>query len=103
MVLLTETAAIQRYGNDGVNNNQSMQTIASSVPCLSLPMHHQTAIENGFSLGRAYDIYFDDSQDVRTGDKVVIGSESYVVKAVQPYHMPLVAHLRCLTEQEVRS
>lgn len=103
MMLLTQTGDIQRYGSDGVNNNQSMQTIASGIACLALPMNTQTAIENEFSLGRAYDVYCDDSQDVRTGDKFVIGSDTYVVKAVQAYHMPPVNHLRCSTEQEVQS
>lgn len=101
MLLLNQTCTITRNQPLGTNGRNQQQTFASAVSCLALPMNHTTAIENDFSLGRAYDVYFDEGQDVLTGDKLVIGAASYVVRAVQPYSLPLVGHVRALCEQEV--
>jgi hypothetical protein len=101
MLLLEHTCTIKRNVAVGTNGRYQMQDLATNVACLRLPMNVQTAIQNEFSLGRAYDIYFADTQDVKPGDKIIISGDSHIVKAVQPYQLPLVGHVRALCEQEV--
>ena len=100
-MLLEHTCTIKRNVPVGTNGRYQMATLATDVDCLSLPMNASTTIQNGFSLGRAYDIYFGEGQDVKPGDKIVVGSDSHVVRAVQDYKLPLVGHVRALCEQEV--
>ena len=37
----------------------------------------------------------------KTGDKLVIGADSYTVKGVQNFRVDVVGHVRALCEQEV--
>jgi hypothetical protein len=101
MMLLEHTCTIKRNAAVGNNGRYQVQDLAVNVACLKLPMNTTTAIQNEFSLGRAYDIYFADGQDVKPGDKIIIGSYSFVAKAVQLYEVPTVGHVRALCEQEV--
>lgn len=101
MLLLQHTCDIKRYQAVGTTGQRQIQTIATGRPCLVLPMNRRTAIENQFSLGRAFDFYFDQTEDVQTSDKLVFNASSYVVRSVEPYTLPLVGHLHVLCEQEV--
>lgn len=101
MLLLEHTCDIKRNAAVGTNGRYQVQTLASGVACLKLPMNTSTTIQNEFSLGRAYDIYFAEGQDMKPGDKIIIGADQYVVRAVQPYEVPGVGHVKALCEQEV--
>jgi hypothetical protein len=76
MFLLEHTCTIKRNAAIGTNGRYQVEDLATGVACLKLPMNTTTAIQNEFSLGRAYDIYFADGQDVKPGDKIIIGPES---------------------------
>lgn len=99
--LLSQTASIKRSQAVGTNGRTQQQTLYSNVACQAFPMSRATAIEHEFSLGRAYNVYFNVGQDVQTGDQLVIGSDTYDVRFVKAYSMSGVGHTLALCEQEV--
>lgn len=101
MLLLEHTCAIRRFTTVGTNGRKTLADLYTSVRCLALPMGLSTAISNGFSLGRAYDVFFEPNQDVKAGDKLVMGTDTYIVSAVQRFDVPVTGHVRALCEQEV--
>lgn len=105
-MLLEHTCTVRRNVAVGTNGRRQLADLYTSVPCLALPMGLSTAISNNFSLGRAYDVFFNDGQDVKPGDKLIIvtrtaGTDSYTVKGIQRFSVPVVGHVRALCEQEV--
>lgn len=100
-MLLEHTCTIKRNVAVGTNGRRQVADLYTAVPCLALPMGLSTAISQGFSLGKAYDVFFGEGQDVKAGDKLVIGSDSYTVKGIQTFSVPIVSHVRALCEQEV--
>lgn|SRR5487761_1069871 len=101
--LLNATAAITRQEPlSGATNGRTAPTVVyTNVPCLIMPMNHRTAIDLHFDIGRANDIYFNDSQDLRPEDVVTINGNTYVVSAVQSYAMPLAGYVVGHAEQEI--
>jgi len=100
-MLLNQTCTIQRNVAVGTNGRRQMADLYTAVPCLALPMGLSTAIANNFSLGRAYDVYFSDGQDIKPSDKLKIGTDRYTVKGTEVFTVPLIGHIRALCEQEV--
>jgi hypothetical protein len=100
MFLLEHTCTIKRNAAVGTNGRRQLSDLYTAVPCLALPMGLSTAVSNGFSLGKAYDVFFADGQDVKPGDKLIIDGASYLVKGVQPFKVPTVGHIRALCSQE---
>lgn len=101
MFLLQHSADIARNAAIGTNGRRGMSTVATGVRCLVLPMATRTAIENQFSLGKAYDVYFAEGTDVRVGDKLTKDDGRYIVRQVMPYKVAVVGHVRALCELEV--
>lgn len=101
MFLLEHTADVYRNTVVGTNGRKQLTLHASAVECLVLPMAVSAAIENGFSIGRAYDVYFAEAADVAVGDRLVWSGNNFVVKFVQPFSVPFVGHTRALCEQEI--
>lgn len=101
MLLLDHNCSIKRSVTVGTNGRSQMQSLYTNVSCLVLPMNTTTAIENGFSIGRAYEIYFDISQDVQTGDQVSFNSDTYYVRLTQPFNVALVGHIKAMAEMEL--
>lgn len=100
MLQLLHTCTIQRNQPVGTNGRHELADLATGVPCLELPMALNTAVTNGWSIGKAYDIYFNEGQDVKPGDKITLGSDTYSVKGVQTFTVPVVGHKRALCVQE---
>lgn len=101
MLLLEHTADIRRSKAVGTNGRSQVQTLYSAVSCFIMPMNHKTIIEHHFSLGLAYEVYFDAGQDVQPGDQLISGGKTYTVKAVENYNVGLVGHVHCYCEQEI--
>lgn len=103
MMLLANACDIYRDQTVGTNGRtqKAVSPTYSAVSCLVLPMNHNTIIQMGFSLGKAFDFYFDLTSDVRTGDKLAYNGKTYYVKAVQPFNVPGVGHLHCMTEEVI--
>ncbi len=85
----------------GTNGGTEMGPLYQDIACLVLPMNNTTAIENDFSIGRAFDIYFAAGQDVKPGYQVRYDGNTYVVRVVQPFKVPIVGHVRTMCEQEI--
>jgi hypothetical protein len=103
MVLLAHTCSISRKQTVGTNGRQALAPVYSDVPCLFLPMATRTSIEHNFALGRGFDTYFDDGQDVKIGDKLGYNGSTFVVRFIQPFSGLAggLSHVRAMTEQEV--
>jgi len=100
-MLLQHACAIRRKVTVGTNGRSSVQTLYSAVQCLFLPMNSRTAIENKFSIGRAYDAYFSANQDVRPGDQLTWNGWTFSVKSVQAYKVAYAGYTQAMVEQEV--
>ncbi|MGO4470338.1 hypothetical protein AB4Y95_00165 [Arthrobacter sp. M-10] len=82
-------------------NHTAMGTVYTAVPCLFLPMSAQAAIQNGYSVGFAWNIYVDDGTDIQIGDKLTWNSVTYLVRGRQPFTgLQLVSHLKISAETE---
>jgi hypothetical protein len=58
-------------------------------------------IENGFSVGSAYDAYFLPGADIKTGDQLTWNGDKYNVRAVRNYTgVPSIAHKHVLATRE---
>jgi hypothetical protein len=99
--MLTSSCSISRDVPVGTNGRTKPQVLYANVACLILPMNTTTAIENEFSLGRAYDIYFKAGQDSQIGDLVIQNGQTYSIKAVQSYNVPIAGYVHAMAEQEV--
>ncbi len=100
-MLLNSTCTINRDAAVGTNGRTAKATLYTGVSCLAIPMNSNTAIQNKFEIGRGYDIYFADGQDVKPGDQIVYGGSNFMVKAVQPFNAPPVSHVRTMCQQEI--
>jgi hypothetical protein len=66
-------------------------------------MSARTALSNGFTLGKGYDVFFNDGADVLVGDQLKRDSQSYIVSASMPYAgFGDVSHVHVLANLEVR-
>jgi hypothetical protein len=102
MVGLIHTCDIQRDQALGTNGRRKVATISTGNPCLFLPLGTATSIQLSFSLGRGYEVYFNDGMDVKIRDKLLFNGSSFVVRFVLPFiGMPFVSHMRVMAEQEV--
>lgn len=101
MLLLLHTCDVARNQAVGTNGRKQFSSLYATVPSLFLPMSAQAAIQNGFSVGFAWDIYFNDGIDVQIGDKLTYSGQTYIVRGRQPYAgLPIVSHLRITAETE---
>lgn len=101
MHLVTHRVDIKRMTSTGQGISKSMQNLYTNVPCTVLPMDNQSTIANGWDYGQGYEIYFDQNQDVKKGDKIVWGTIKLIVQGVKDYSgFPLVAHKTVMTQRE---
>ncbi len=91
MLMLDHLCDVSRSAAVGTNGRSALTALYTAVQCLVLPMNTHTAIENKFSIGRAYDIYFASGQDIKPGDQLVSNGRTFVVKVVQPFETRLVS------------
>ncbi|WP_427007193.1 hypothetical protein [Pseudarthrobacter sp. H2] len=76
-------------------------SLYTGLQCLFLPMTAQAAVQNGFSVGFGWDIYFNDGTDIQIGDKLTFSGTTYIVRGKQPYSgLPLVSHVHLTAETE---
>jgi hypothetical protein len=84
----------------GTNGSKNVQLFKTSVSCLCLPMSSSVTIQNGYSLGHAYDVYMDNGQDVKIGDQLRWKGLVLVVKVVRPYvDVGIVSHVALQCEE----
>lgn len=104
--LLNSTATINRMQAVGTNGRRQMAQKYTNVPCNLQPFSSTTAgsillTELKFSLGQAYNAYFNTGQDVRQGDELVIGGNTYVVKLVQPWSGGPASYVSAMVELQI--
>lgn len=99
--LFQHQCSVKRAAPVGTNGRQSKVEVATGVSSLFIPMASRTEIENGFSLGAGYDVYFGDPiADVRTGDQLVYDGATFNVRAVRAYKAGRVSHKHALATRE---
>jgi hypothetical protein len=100
MLLLNHTCDVWRKQALGTNGRKQLQAYKTAVPCLAMPMSTAATIRNGYSVGHAYEVYYDDGADVRIGDQIKVNGLSLMVKVVRPYvGMPPVSHVEVECEE----
>lgn len=102
VMLLRHRCRIDRQKPATSNGQYKMRALYSDVPSLFIPMSAKAAVENNFSIGRGYDVYFEEEQDVRVGDRLVWCGGTYYVSGIQKFSdMPPVSHTHVMAEQKV--
>lgn len=95
MLLLQHMCSISRKTTLGTNGRKSMQVVKANVSCLCLPMNAVAAIQNGFDVGTAWNIYFNETTDIQVGDRVVANNMAFIVKGKMPYlNLPIISHIQ---------
>lgn len=102
MHLAVHTVDIQRMTTiAGQGISKSMSALYTAIPCTVLAMDNQSTIANQWDYGQGYEVYFEATQDVKKGDKLIWGSVSLIVQGVKDYTgYPIVAHKVVLTQRE---
>lgn len=98
--MLEHTCTISRAQDIGTNGRKQMASLAADVACLFLPVGAQTAIDQGFSLGKDYDVFFAPGTDVKVGDKLSRNSKNYLVSYIQDFDTAFAGHMHVLARQE---
>jgi hypothetical protein len=101
-MLTQHSCDVYRNSAVGTNGRKTKTLQASAVPCTFIPMEAQAAIRNGFTVGKGYDVFFNDGADVQVGDRLVRDSQNYAVSAAMPYPgFGDVSHVHVLANLEV--
>lgn len=103
MLQLIHTCDISRNVSVGTNGRRSLESLATGVACLALPMNTAAELANKFDIGRGYNFYFAPTQDVKVGDVFSRLGDTYTAKAVHAYDVPVVGHKRVMARQEIGS
>lgn len=99
-MLLRHTCAVKRAVPVGTNGRKEKQQLYASVRSLFIPMPTRAEMENRFSPGTAYDVYFPATADIKTGDQLVWDGDIFNVRAVRSYKVPRIAHKHVLATRE---
>lgn len=92
---LYHLANTQRTAPVGTNGTKAYQAHLTGVRCLFLPMSAYSSVQNGFSIGSGFEVYFDDGADVLVNDRLVWLGQNYLVKGVERFTgIPTVSHVK---------
>lgn len=101
MIGLVHNCSTSRTQKVGTNGRKTMSTLLPSVDCLFLPMSAYTAVQNGYDVGSAWNVYFNDGIDVQVGDKLTCSGNSYLVRGVRKFSgFPAVSHIEVAATTE---
>lgn len=81
--MLAHTITVKRLIDDG-GMRTKQQTLLSGVAATIVPMDRTTAMANGFTPYKAFDM-FTNERNIKTSDVVLEGSRKFVVKSPNPY------------------
>jgi hypothetical protein len=85
----------------GTNGRHKKQLLSSSNRCLFIPMASRSEIENDYSIGSGYDVYFaNPTADIKAGDQLLWKGDTYNIRAARSYAVPRVGYLHCLAVRE---
>lgn len=102
MQLLQHTCDVERKIAVGTNGRKELAPFSKNKPCTIIPMSAPASIENGYSVGSGYNIYFPPGTDVKVGDKLKGLGQEFYVKAVIPYiGFGPVSHIQTMASTEI--
>lgn len=81
--MLAHKVTISRLVDAG-GMKKTTQELAANVPATVVPMDRQTALANGFTPYKAFDM-FTNHRDIKVSDVVLQGGRKFVVKSANPY------------------
>lgn len=102
MQFFYDTVDIQRMASTGEGISKTMQALYTGVSCQVMPLDNQSAVANGWDFGQGYQVFFDTTQDVKKGDKLIWGNLTLIVQGIKDFaNMPLLSHKEviCTTEE----
>lgn len=82
--MLAHKVTISRLVDAG-GMKKSTQQIATDVPATVIPMDRQTALANGFTPYKAFDM-FTNERNIKTSDVITESGRKFVVKSPNPYN-----------------
>lgn len=98
---LVHTCSTARTQAVGTNGRKQMSTNLTGVSCLFLPMSAYAAVQNGYDVANAWNVYFNDGIDVQVGDKLTFDGISYLVRGVKRFtSMPFISHMEVAATTE---
>jgi hypothetical protein len=78
---LTEKT-VDIYRQTYTGNKSAYVVSASAVPCYARPLDEKESSANGMQYGQGHFFMFDDSVDIKQGDRIVYDSETHGVEGV---------------------
>lgn len=99
-MLFEHSVSVARDQPVGTNGRSSKVQVYGQVRCLVLPMSTSVAIQNNFSLGRAFTVFFKRSADIKVGDRLTWDGTNLFVRYIQDYNTRFVPHLEAMCEAE---
>jgi hypothetical protein len=98
---LVHTCTTSRAQAIGTNGRKGYQANLKTTSCLFLPMSAYSAIQNGYTVGSAYHVYFSDGTDVQVTDKLLFNGQTYIVRGREAFtSIPVVSHLKIASVTE---
>lgn len=99
--LFPHSCSVKRDTAVGTNGRMVKEPIGSAIKCLFIPMPTRTEVENGFTTGSGYDVYFKGTDaDVKEGDQLTWDGDTFNVRAVRKYVAGNVSHKHVLASRE---
>lgn len=83
--MLRHRCDVARNAAVGTNGRKTMQTVASSIPCMVTPMSDQQAVSGSYTVGQTYTMFFNPTADIQRGDRVTFNGNTYLIKGLKPY------------------
>lgn len=104
MYLMNHGVKVFRKQKTGTGLNSEYVELKAFQRCLVMPMDEKASAQNGFEIGKGFNVLFPPDADIKTGDKLEANFNSLVlyVGGVRNYNnMPPVSHLEasCTTEK----
>jgi hypothetical protein len=101
MRLFYHTVDVQRMATTGQGISKEMTPLYTGIQCNVQPADNQTAIDNGWNFGQAYNVFFDDGTDIKKGDKILFGGMVLIVQGTKPFTgLPRLSHVEVLCQKE---
>jgi hypothetical protein len=94
-MMLRHKCDLGRFVNEGTNKRRIYQALYTGLSCLVLPMSAYASVQNSYSVGSAFEVYFKDGADVKVSDKLTYNGQTFIVRGREAFTgIPSVSYLK---------
>ena len=78
---------------EGKGQSASYQALATGVACFAIPVDPKDTIQSNLTVGKDYNVYFDNGADIKERDKITVNGLTLYINGVAPMLGGDVSHL----------